>query len=327
MKIKVKYGTANKIVNVERTLDNIYETFKAELEKKYPAFKFSIVYKGDGTVIKIVDSASLKSAIEHCIEHKQPFLQLEGEDEAPKEEPKKEEPKVEPKKEEPKVEPKKEEPKVEPKKEEPKAQTTPSTPAKTATQPRPQTTSSNLSKQTVSTPVTPSKPAAAPQQTPKFCSNCGAKLAGGKFCQECGTKIEGNVEVPTSQPQRKSTPPPSALEEDMTLCPKCGKPVESGTKALGKFWHHDCFTCSICGEKFGGNRRVMEDNGKPICSVCYHETCAQRCFKCGKEIEGKYLIVDNHNYHPQCFVCTRCGKPFNGSYLLLNGQPVCKKCI
>ena len=34
IKIKVKFGTANKIFNVERTLPNIYEVFQTELKKK-----------------------------------------------------------------------------------------------------------------------------------------------------------------------------------------------------------------------------------------------------------------------------------------------------
>ncbi|EKE38328.1 hypothetical protein ENUP19_0274G0021 [Entamoeba nuttalli] len=298
MKIKVKYGTANKIVNIERTLPNLYEVFIKEIEQKYSGAKFQIIYKGDGTSFKIVDTKSLTDAIEHCIEHKQPFLQLEGQDEV-KETPK---------------------PAAQPQKE--VAKPTPSTPAKQPTTPAktPATVAPSTPSKTEPAPASPSKP--------KFCTNCGAKLSGGKFCSECGAPTGESAvsHEPTTQ-HRPTTPPPSALDEDIIKCGKCGKPVEGGVKALGRYWHTDCFTCSVCGEKFGGNRKLMEHDGKPICSICYEETCVPRCFKCGKPLDGKYLVVDDHNYHPNCFVCTRCGKPFNGSYMLINGQPVCKKCV
>ena len=122
IKIKVKFGTANKIFNVERTLPNIYEVFQTELKKKYPNDVFDIFYRLKAVEIKVEDTSSLQAAIEDCIKNKQAFLQLEGVA-APKEvkEEPKEEPKVE-KKEEQKVEPKKEEnkeekvePKIEPK--------------------------------------------------------------------------------------------------------------------------------------------------------------------------------------------------------------------
>ncbi|KAL7721323.1 Lim domain [Entamoeba marina] len=299
MKIKVKYGTANKIINVERTLPNIHEVFVSELNKKYPNYKFVMYYKG-ATTIEIVDSDSLLAAIEACIANKQPFLQLEAED--AKEAPAKPAQPSTPAK--------------------PVQQSTPSKPA------QPSTPSKPAQQSTPSKPAQPSSTTATPSK-PKFCSECGAKLGGGKFCAECGAKTDAeSVPSTPSKPQhRPTTPPPGTMDDDECRCAQCGNIVEGGVKALGKYWHSDCFVCSICQEKFGGNRKLMEHEGKPVCSICYNETFVPRCFKCGKPLEGKYLVVDDHNYHSSCFVCTRCQKPFTGSYMIVSGQPVCKKCV
>ncbi|ELP90406.1 lim domain, putative [Entamoeba invadens IP1] len=311
IKIKVKQGTANKIVNVERTLPNIHEVFVAELKKKYPNYLFDIVYKGDTTPIIITDNKTLTDAIDHCVNKKEAFLQLEAQDKIkeepkPKEEPKKVEPKEQQKKEEPKPkadvkkeEPKKTEPKKEEKKEEPK------TPAKA--QP----------------PQSPEK-----QSAPKFCPNCGVKLNGSvKFCSECGAKIGGETTSTKKESEKPKEQEKPATIISAELCAKCGKPVAGGIKAIGKFYHEDCFVCTLCGEKFGGDRKIMEHNGDVVCSLCYEETYVERCYKCGKPLVGKYLVVDGHNYHDTCFVCSRCGEKFSGSYMITSeGLPVCKKC-
>lgn len=262
--------------------------------------------------IKIVDSKSLNTAIEAAIAAKQPFLQLEAVETAPKEEPKKEEPKEEPKQEakedkknppeQPKAAPKKEEqppaPKKEERKEEPKKE-------------------EQKKEQPASTGC-------------KFCPNCGTPNPG-KFCSNCGNKCDAAAPAAPAAQQpkeehRPTTPPPSALDETDTLCGECGKPVAGGIKALNKYWHDECFVCSVCRSPFKSGMKLMQHEGKPICEKCYDETCVPRCFKCGKPLTGKYLIVDGHDYHSDCFVCTKCGNPFTSSYLIVNGQPICKKC-
>lgn len=87
-----------------KSIDEIYEAYKAEKAKPEPSEPFTVNKKTKNE------------------QPKQEKPKKEKKPKAPKAEPKKEEPKVEPAKEEPKVEPKKEEPKVEPKKEEPKVE-------------------------------------------------------------------------------------------------------------------------------------------------------------------------------------------------------------
>ncbi|MCX6170826.1 MAG: LIM domain-containing protein [Ignavibacteriales bacterium] len=50
------------------------------------------------------------------------------------------------------------------------------------------------------------------------------------------------------------------------------------------------------------------------------------CHTCGSVITGKYLRVDNYNYHPEHFICSVCGKQIIGDYYKDNGKYYHKEC-
>lgn len=72
-----------------------------------------------------------------------------------------------------------------------------------------------------------------------------------------------------------------------------------------------------------------------ICSVQAQE---KTCVQCGKQISGKYLIVEGKNYHPEHFLCGKCGKSINGNYTkegskfyhpdcyTVHGELICAEC-
>jgi len=308
IKIKVKHGEHNKIINLERTLPNPYGVFWGELIKKFNDADIDVYYEGK-TKILINDDESLKAAIDDCIASKQAFLQLVAQDKPDQEE-------------------QPPQPVQQPVQSKPAEQPKPApTQSKPAEQPKPAPAQSKPAEQ----PMSPANSVPASPSKPKFCSQCGAKLGNGKFCAECGAPVAGGAPTQTtpSQPAAQQNVEKEPDFDPKFACGKCGKMVVSGgVKALNKLWHTGCFTCKVCGCNFDQNHQLMEDDGKPICSKCYEETCAPRCFKCNNPLTGRYIEVNGHSYHPDCFVCSRCGKPFEGGqYLVVDGKPTCKKCV
>ena len=85
----------------------------------------------------------------------------------------------------------------------------------------------------------------APETGENRCPNCGTKLPpDGKFCLECGKSIQH--------------------DDNMIVCPSCGKTVHKG-----KF-------CSACGHEFSANTC-------PYCGTTLPEG-AKFCFNCGKSL-------------------------------------------
>ncbi|EMS14636.1 hypothetical protein KM1_011660, partial [Entamoeba histolytica HM-3:IMSS] len=133
-------------------------------------------------------------------------------------------------------------------------------------------------------------------------------------------------EEPKEEHSCKNACHPITEKGDKDHCGKCGKEVSSGVMALDRIWHEECFVCNECGEHFGGEHKLMEIEGNPVCSLCYVANHVPKCETCGKPLDGQYVVVDGKNYHPQCFVCTNCGAPIQGSYMIKNGKIVCKNC-
>ncbi|ELP86357.1 RalA-binding protein, putative [Entamoeba invadens IP1] len=73
---------------------------------------------------------------------------------------------------------------------------------------------------------------------------------GGFVCADCVAKANASAGVPSDK-----------------TCGKCGKEIEGKMlKAMGKFWHPECFVCSMCGGKISGGFGNLD--GKPICKEC-----------------------------------------------------------
>ncbi|KAL7720810.1 Four and a half LIM domains protein [Entamoeba marina] len=140
-------------------------------------------------------------------------------------------------------------------------------------------------------------------------------------------------ELPKQEPPKQEPPKQQSggninnnNGDDDDYCAKCGKIVGSGVKALGKFWHSECFTCCECGNSFGGERKLMELNGNPLCSLCHQENHTEKCFSCNKPLISSYVTAGDNKYHPECFRCSQCNNPIQGSYLIKGGNIVCKTC-
>ncbi|BFU24534.1 lim zinc finger domain containing protein [Entamoeba histolytica] len=319
IKIKVEWNGSNKVLNLDRSHANLYGRLMMELEQKIE--EEFLLFSGP---LIVSDEDSLVAAIEDCVNAHQPFLQLVARPNKSK-------------------------------------KSTPSTPAKLVVTP---TTSSQPQSKPVTTPTKSTEPQPKPVSGAKFCPNCGTSINGSKFCPNCGEKIiesnptttqkkeeskqeeqkkeekkkpKENIKKEESKENIKKEEPkeehscknachPITEKGDKDHCGKCGKEVSSGVMALDRIWHEECFVCNECGEHFGGEHKLMEIEGNPVCSLCYVANHVPKCETCGKPLDGQYVVVDGKNYHPQCFVCTNCGAPIQGSYMIKNGKIVCKNC-
>lgn len=106
--------------------------------------------------------------------------------------------------------------------------------------------------------------------------------------------------------------------------------------ALGKHYHREHFTCSVCKSKLsslatGAIFNFYEDktqvdeggNGAPVCEKCFDNLYSKSCFRCQKniselngdedffELEGVNLGIGNTadvRYHSECLKCSTCSK-------------------
>ena len=83
----------------------------------------------------------------------------------------------------------------------------------------------------------------------------------------------------------------------------------TSTKALGKNWHPEHFTCAVCKEPFA-RKSYYEREGHAYCERDYHEGFSPRCAGCEKPITGRYIKALGKLWHTEHFVCAMCRKPF-----------------
>lgn len=159
--------------------------------------------------------------------------------------------------------------------------------------------------------------AVVPRQAIK-CSVCNEpvgseymELAGEPYCEPCAKMTQKSIQ-----------------------CGGCHKTIDSGVKfkkALQKFWHTSCFSCSQCKSQLDP-KNYQTHAGKLVCDEHYESlsgVIAFKCLTCLKRIFGQMVTHDNKSYHPECFVCGKCSKPFpNGEYSRgKSGTLYCRPCF
>ena len=89
-------------------------------------------------------------------------------------------------------------------------------------------------------------------------------------------------------------------------------------------YHSACFVCGWCSTPLLIDAYYLID-GKNVCQACRNK---ERCFSCGHMItETKYVAVDSHVWHPDCFVCDACFIELPGKFFFEDNKLWCADCI
>jgi hypothetical protein len=76
--------------------------------------------------------------------------------------------------------------------------------------------------------------------------------------------------------------------------------------ALGKKFHLEHFTCSVCPTVFKQNDQYYERNGQVYCKTHYSILFAQKCGGCKTAVLKNFVEMSRHNeieqWHPECYM-------------------------
>lgn len=91
------------------------------------------------------------------------------------------------------------------------------------------------------------------------------------------------------------------------LCYHCGGALRgSYITALGRKYHVDHFTCSLCPTVFGAEDSYYERDDQVYCHYHYSSQFAQRCNGCQTAILKQFVEIfrngQNQHWHPECYM-------------------------
>lgn len=132
-------------------------------------------------------------------------------------------------------------------------------------------------------------------------------------------------------------------EEDylqtLEKCNSCDKPIiDRILRAVGKAFHPDCFSCSVCSKTLDNVPFTVAQDGKIHCIEDFHKKFAPRCSVCKEPIipePGKQetirVVALERSFHVECYKCEDCDlrlsseEEGHGCYPL-DGHILCKSC-
>ncbi|CAF4964410.1 unnamed protein product [Rotaria sp. Silwood1] len=96
---------------------------------------------------------------------------------------------------------------------------------------------------------------------------------------------------------------------------------------LDKKYHPDGFRCCRCN-RIIRDAKFTTHNPKPCCYRCYNQNSASQCAKCSEPIsDGRTIIYQGDEYHPDCFRCCHCNKIIrDAEFPTHNSEPCCYQC-
>lgn len=113
---------------------------------------------------------------------------------------------------------------------------------------------------------------------------------------------------------------PSQSKGIKKVCARCQKPILPGNKsskttlkALGKYYHEDCFTCHDCGvllkPKYFPYESLETKETFLLCQYDYFRRHNLLCYVCDKPLRGLYYTAFGERYDEEHFCCTICSTP------------------
>eukprot|EP00095_Tigriopus_kingsejongensis_P007736 maker-scaffold200_size264178-snap-gene-1.16 protein:Tk07736 transcript:maker-scaffold200_size264178-snap-gene-1.16-mRNA-1 annotation:"lipoma-preferred partner homolog isoform x4" len=113
------------------------------------------------------------------------------------------------------------------------------------------------------------------------------------------------------------------VQKSLGACGVCGKGInEDGCTAFGKFYHKNCFKCTVCRQKITG--KFFEKAGKPYCAKDFQQL-QESCTVCNLPIKGDSVVSNDKPFHPECMKCFICGDSLRGQFLTFQDKPICER--
>lgn len=118
------------------------------------------------------------------------------------------------------------------------------------------------------------------------------------------------------------------------VCAHCGKPIKQGNesnkktlKALGKYYHEECFLCYDCSVPLKPKYFPYKDRNDTILLCQYHYFSRHNllCKVCDKPLRGLYYTAFGGRYDEEHFCCSICKTPCGVKKCFMhNNQLYCK---
>jgi len=114
-----------------------------------------------------------------------------------------------------------------------------------------------------------------------------------------------------------------------TYCSGCKKKCSGEVLKIkgDKFFHIECFKCTICSRSLVQGLFFSEE-GSWYCPDDYQKLFGKKCTVCNDYIKDELVIVLGQTYHQQCFTCSHCRQPCpKGDLVTCVGNSIlCSKC-
>ncbi|OLY83677.1 Rho-type GTPase-activating protein 1 [Smittium mucronatum] len=150
-----------------------------------------------------------------------------------------------------------------------------------------------------------------PNTTPNYVQALGKTYHRDCFtCDECGKDVSDDF-CPLEENPSSSDPKVYCqrhYQEKMDLiCERCNAPLDGlYVTGLGKKYHPQHFTCSVCPTEFGPDGTYYEHENKAYCLFHYTYLVSSKCSGCQQPIMKLYLQIysrgEEERWHPECYM-------------------------
>ncbi|SCU92324.1 LANO_0E00364g1_1 [Lachancea nothofagi CBS 11611] len=128
---------------------------------------------------------------------------------------------------------------------------------------------------------------------------------------EFNNRLADRTNLNERRPGRPVLGPAQHSSRYSKVCARCDKVIARGSlKALGRYYHEDCFVCYDCGKVCKPKYFPFEDPASkqliPLCQQDYFKRNNLLCFVCGKALRGVYYNAFGKLYDEEHFCCKIC---------------------
>nr|XP_040570254.1 LOW QUALITY PROTEIN: protein prickle-like [Lepeophtheirus salmonis] len=161
-----------------------------------------------------------------------------------------------------------------------------------------------------------------------------------RYCNNLSEEEKKELRLFSAQRKRESLGRGTVKQMPITLqnpskCDNCTESIGGGDisviasrAGLNRFWHPNCFTCTVCNELLVDLIYFYKD-GKLYCGRHNAETMKPRCSACDEIIlSDECTEAEGRAWHMKHFACFECDRQLGGQrYIMREGRPYCLQCF